>query len=295
MWSAVAARELGIITAKECTRRVKRTLRTLLSMEHHEPSGMYYNWYDEATGEAHPQLARHRRQGLPVRLQRRQRLARRRPLGGPQLGAGGVPAGAPAVRPDALGRLLQPERTRDRAGSCTVGSSPSKATTGPDGVYLGTHIGGEDVWLTTHHYDTIVSETRITSYLGIMTGQVPAQHYFAAWRTFPATCDWSLARDAAGRGDPHLPGHRRLRGCLHLPRHAHRPRLGWLDVRGADAQRLRPRGGVGPAARGGGTTRCTSARRSSTAWWRPTTATGASRRRATPSPTTASTASTRWA
>ena len=28
-----------------------KTLRTLLTMRHHEPSGMYYNWYDEATGE----------------------------------------------------------------------------------------------------------------------------------------------------------------------------------------------------------------------------------------------------
>ena len=61
----------------------------------------------------------------------------------------------------------------------------------PGGTYLGTHIGGDPVWLTTHHYDTIVSETRITSYLGILTGQVPGQHYFAPWRTFPATCDWS--------------------------------------------------------------------------------------------------------
>jgi hypothetical protein len=61
----------------------------------------------------------------------------------------------------------------------------------PGGVYRGSHINAPDVWLTTHHYDTIVSETRITSYLGIMTGQVPAKHYFAAWRTFPATCDWS--------------------------------------------------------------------------------------------------------
>ena len=60
----------------------------------------------------------------------------------------------------------------------------------PGGVYRGTHIGGGDVWLTTHHYDTIVSETRITSYLGILTGQVPARHYYAPWRTFPATCDW---------------------------------------------------------------------------------------------------------
>ncbi len=62
----------------------------------------------------------------------------------------------------------------------------------PDGAFLGNHIGvGPDVWLTNHHYDTTVSETRITSYLGILTGQVPANHYFAMWRTFPATCDWS--------------------------------------------------------------------------------------------------------
>ena len=64
----------------------------------------------------------------------------------------------------------------------------------PGGVYRGTHIGGEDVWLTTHHYDTIVSETRITSYLGILTGQVPGRHYYAPWRTFPATCDWTGTR-----------------------------------------------------------------------------------------------------
>jgi hypothetical protein len=61
----------------------------------------------------------------------------------------------------------------------------------PGAVYQGTHVGGDPVWLTTHHYDTIVSETRMTSYLGILTGQVPEQHYYAAWRTFPASCDWS--------------------------------------------------------------------------------------------------------
>jgi len=57
--------------------------------------------------------------------------------------------------------------------------------------YSGNHIGvGPDVWYTNHHYDTTVSETRITSYLGIFTGQIPAKQYFAMWRTFPASCDW---------------------------------------------------------------------------------------------------------
>ena len=40
-------------------------------------------------------------------------------------------------------------------------------------------------------YDTIVSESRIASYIGIATGEIPSQEYFGAWRTFPDTCDWS--------------------------------------------------------------------------------------------------------
>ena len=120
----------------------------------------------------------------------------------------------------------------------------------PGGVYRGTHIGGGDVWLTTHHYDTIVSETRITSYLGILTGQVPARHYFAPWRTFPATCDWNWHEmQPVGETRTYL-GHRRLRGRLHLPRHAHRARLGRKHVRGAHARGLRAGGGLGAAQLG---------------------------------------------
>jgi hypothetical protein len=39
-------------------------------------------------------------------------------------------------------------------------------------------------------YDTIVSESRIATYVGIAFGQVPATHYFKMSRTFPPTCDW---------------------------------------------------------------------------------------------------------
>ena len=51
LWSAVVARDLGLISRGECTRRLVQTLNTLLRMKHHEPSGMFYNWYDEASGE----------------------------------------------------------------------------------------------------------------------------------------------------------------------------------------------------------------------------------------------------
>ena len=40
-------------------------------------------------------------------------------------------------------------------------------------------------------YDTIVSESRIASYIGIAKGEIPTKEYFGAWRTFPDTCDWS--------------------------------------------------------------------------------------------------------
>jgi hypothetical protein len=40
-------------------------------------------------------------------------------------------------------------------------------------------------------YDTVVSESRIASYIGIAKGEIPARHYFGTWRSFPDNCDWS--------------------------------------------------------------------------------------------------------
>jgi hypothetical protein len=51
----------------------------------------------------------------------------------------------------------------------------------------GTVVAG---W-TCHHYGTLNTEPRIASYLGIGLGQVPTQHYFRMFRTFPDTCDWN--------------------------------------------------------------------------------------------------------
>ena len=51
LWSTVVARDLGIISAAECRQRLTQTLTTMSRLKHHEPSGMFYNWYDEATGD----------------------------------------------------------------------------------------------------------------------------------------------------------------------------------------------------------------------------------------------------
>lgn len=196
LWSAIVARELGIITAAQCSARLLRTLQTLQGMEHHEPSGMYFNWYDEATGTT---LRTWPEDGKPVE-----------PfvssvdsgwLGAALL----VVRNADAVAGPLAGELFARMRwdafynpgdgegghPSVRNGGLMHGGFFPFADGRPGATYLGTHIGGDPVWLTTHHYDTIVSETRITSYLGIITDQVPARHYFAPWRTFPATCDWS--------------------------------------------------------------------------------------------------------
>jgi hypothetical protein len=49
LWSAIVARDLGLIPRRECSRRIRETLDTLLTLEFHGPSGMFYNWYSEKT------------------------------------------------------------------------------------------------------------------------------------------------------------------------------------------------------------------------------------------------------
>ncbi len=165
-------------------------------MEHHEPSGMFFNWYDEATGAA---LRTWPTSGDPV-----EPFVSSVDSG--WLGAALLVVANADPKAGRRARALFDKMRWDafynpgdgldghptvRTGGLMHGGFYPFADGRPGGTYQGTHIGGEDVWLTTHHYDTIVSETRITSYLGILTGQVPGRHYFAAWRTFPASCDWA--------------------------------------------------------------------------------------------------------
>ncbi len=188
LWSAVVARELRIINPGECVRICRRTLHTLLEMEHDEPSGLYFNWYDEGTGQTlrtwpttgekvYPFVSSIDNAWLGAAL-----MVVREAVPGAHKMAGQV---FDRMRWDAF---YDPDASRP-GGLMHGGFFPFDHDR-PGEVYRGSHIGGPDVWLTTHHYDTIVSETRITSYLGILTGQVPPEHYFAAWRTFPASCDW---------------------------------------------------------------------------------------------------------
>jgi hypothetical protein len=194
LWSAVVAEELGFIGRAELVRRCRQTLETIAKLRHHEPSGMYYNWYDEATGAV---LTADVADGSPI-------YPFLSSIDNGWLGAAlwVVRNAVPEVRvlADKLFRRMRWDMFYDadtahpnvRPGGLFHGGFYDDTKPGDFKGYAGNHIGvGPDVWYTDHHYDTTVSETRITSYLGIFTGQIPAKQYFAMWRTFPSTCDWS--------------------------------------------------------------------------------------------------------
>jgi len=228
IWSTLAARDLSLVKAAEAEGRIAQVLDMLESMERHTPSGMFYNWYDPATGEklttwpvdgspVYPFLSSVDNGWLASALlilantakpglrDRAAALLNSMDFGcyydplarGPDLGAG----------------LL-------RGGFWSEEDAPPYATGFPRGDYCG--MGGAVVY-TSHHYGTLNTEPRIASYIGIAMGQVPPEHYFAMWRTFPETCDWGWPEmDPDGVTHTYLgievyEGHYRYRGMNIVP------------------------------------------------------------------------------
>jgi hypothetical protein len=173
MWSAIVADRLGIIGHAELVARLTKTIDSLETMERDQtagadgrPSGQYYNWYDHTTGA---KLTIWPPSGEPLK-----------PIlssvdngwlaTGLQVVANSVPE--VSARASALfdsmdfGFYYRPSANRIAFYWASDTDSPCC-------------------------YDTIVSESRIASYIGIATGTIPAKEYFGAWRTFPDTCDWS--------------------------------------------------------------------------------------------------------
>lgn len=167
LWSAVVARDLGIITPGEATRRIRRTLLTLTRMEHHQPSGMYYNWYDVTDGSV---LRTWPENGNPV-------VPFVSSVDSAWIGAALVVVknAVPGVRKlaDELVGAMRWDMFWDETSNAWpvplihggfYAENPGTVNTA---VFTGNHIGiGPDVWYTKHHYDTCVSETRMTNYLG---------------------------------------------------------------------------------------------------------------------------------
>lgn len=167
MWSTLVADGLGIIGHEEAVQRLRRTLHSLETMERHQPSGQYFNWYDHVTGA---KLTVWPSSGDPL---------------------------TPILSSVDNGWLA--------AALYLVATSVPEVSTRADALFDSMHFGyyyRPDVNQIAFHvvpttgespccYNTIVSESRIASYVGIFTGEIPAKAYFGSWRAFPDTCDWS--------------------------------------------------------------------------------------------------------
>ena len=167
MWSTLVAERLGIIGHREEVRRLSTTLHSLETMERDTASGQFYNWYDHVTGAVLTSW----------------------------------PTTGDAVTPI----LSSVDNGWLAAGLHMVASSVPEVAARAGALYASMDFGvyyRPDVNRIAFHivpstgdspccYDTIVSESRIASYIGIAKGEIPAKEYFGAWRTFPATCDWS--------------------------------------------------------------------------------------------------------
>jgi hypothetical protein len=167
MWSTLVAERLGIIGHAEAVQRLTRTLQSLETMERHQPSGQYYNWYDHTTGNK-----------LTI---------------WPPTGASLTPILSSVDN----GWLA----TGIHLVATSVPELSSRATALFDSMHFGFYYRPNANRIAFFYapstgespccYDTIVSESRIASYLGIATGEIPGKEYFGAWRTFPDTCDWN--------------------------------------------------------------------------------------------------------
>lgn len=188
MWSTVVAEELKIISPGEAKDRLTTTLTTAAKMERHTPSGMYYNWYDEATGAkltrfpdgsaVYPFLSSVDNGWFAAALM----VVRNAE---PSL----------RTRADALleGMDFGAFYDADQFGGTRPGMVRGGFWVDPpaQGTCPGNLPNGAPVLFTCNHYDILDSEPRIVTYIGISRGQIPAAAYFATSRTFPASCDWS--------------------------------------------------------------------------------------------------------
>src|SRR4051812_22717271 len=169
MWSAVVARQLGLIKQRELVARMSKTLTSLEHMERYGKTGQYYNWYDHRTGAKltdwppahdpnfHPILSSVDNGWLAVGL---------------RIVENSVP------------------QLRRRAGAL-YDAMDFGFYYRPDVNRVLYHYRPDDPAASPCCYDTVVSESRIVDYIGIGRGQLPQKEYYGRWRSFPDSCDWA--------------------------------------------------------------------------------------------------------
>ena len=174
MWSAVVAERLGIITHAEVVARLEKTMHSLETMQRDQsigadgrPSGQYFNWYDHTSGAV---------------------LTVWPPTGevvDPILSS--VDNGWLAA---AVHVVASTEPELAARADALFDSMDFGFYYRPAANRIAFHVRPSDGF-SPCCYDTIVSESRIASYIGIAKGELPAKEYFGAWRTFPSDCGWN--------------------------------------------------------------------------------------------------------
>jgi putative glucoamylase/uncharacterized protein DUF3131 len=167
MWSALVAQRLGIISHHETVARLSKTVTSLEHMERHEPSGQFYNWYDHRTGA---KLTTWPPTGEPLK---------------PILSS--VDNGWLATGLRLVARSV-PELSR--RAQALYDSMDFGFYYRPDVNRIAFYYAPSD-GDSPCCYDTVVSESRIASYIGIAKVELPPKEYYGTWRSFPDTCDWS--------------------------------------------------------------------------------------------------------
>ncbi len=193
LWATIAARDLGLISDRQATRRMRRTLTSVSQLERHEPSGQFYNWYDPVTLEkitiwpengdiVYPFLSSVDNGWLAAALlmvaEAEPKLHDRAWVLATSMDFGCYYDAQ--AKPDGAGLI--------RGGFWTVDDAPPGSDAFPRDDYCDMY---EDVVYTGHHYGAFNTEPRIASYIGIALRQIPKEHYFGPWRTFPDSCDWA--------------------------------------------------------------------------------------------------------
>ncbi len=196
LWSTTVARDAGLITRKEARARIKQTLKTLATLEHHRPSGMFYNWYDPATGE---KLTTWPENGNPV-------YPFLSSVDNGWLATGLLVVersdGTLARRAEAIRKEMDFSWFYDEAAGARLTADQPVGGQISGGFWVDPPAecsqlvalkpGTQPVYHTCHRYGAFNTEPRMASYLGMAEGQIPAKHYWGPVRTFyNDNCDYA--------------------------------------------------------------------------------------------------------
>jgi len=157
LWSILVAQRLGLIDRAEAIGRAQRLLNSLAQLERDPASGSFFNWYDHVNGAI---LARWPGPDSPF---------------------------SPALSSVDNGWLATGLRIIAR-GLPELAAPAEALFAGIDfGAYYRPAQNQIAIVIDrTNCYDTIISESRIATYLGIAAGRIPARAYFGTCRTLPA-------------------------------------------------------------------------------------------------------------